>query len=101
MLKNPNRKATKASSTRGLPGPADPIPHRLTREEVLALELQDHATDGALYNRVFRAYTRRKASGVVDEPQNIFANEALVRRTSDDFDKRVFEICALIMMEIG
>lgn len=65
------------------------------------MELQDHATDGALYNRVFRAYTRRKASGVVDEPQNIFANEALVRRTSDDFDKRVFEICALIMMEIG
>ena len=53
---------------------------------MLLSELEDSATDGTFSNSVFYAYTRRRASGIVDRPQAIFANEALLRRTSEYFE---------------
>ncbi|KAI0728223.1 hypothetical protein C8Q72DRAFT_835452 [Fomitopsis betulina] len=74
------------SSSTQVAAPAPPAMQNMTREAVLASALQSAAMEGVFLNRTFCAYTRRSASGVVGAPQTVFANEALLRRTSGHFD---------------
>ena len=63
----------------------------MTREAVLSYELQAASTGGVFLNRTFCAYTRRRTSeGIVDMPQTVFANEGLLRHTTEYFDTRTF-----------
>lgn len=72
--------ASKESST--VPAP---LPRSATKEEVLTASLQSAVSEGNFTDRAFYAYTRRRASGVVDSPRLVFANEAVLRSVSDYF----------------
>ncbi|KAH9832286.1 uncharacterized protein C8Q71DRAFT_269925 [Rhodofomes roseus] len=78
------KKGKKGMTTQPMATPV-PIPRTATREEVVSSSLQSAVTGGDFTNKVFYAYTRRTASGVVDRPHLIFANEAILRSVSDYF----------------
>lgn len=79
----------KGSQILTIPAQAVPaVPEAATTQDVVLASLQTAVTGGAFMDRVFSAYTRRRASGVVDMPRYVFANEAVLRSVSNYFVTR-------------